>query len=195
MSARRFALAAVAAGSVALAAPAASQATECANADVAPQSGNLGDVRTAVLCLVNEERQARGLVPLRGQAQLARSAAAHAHDMVERRYFAHVTPGGRHLASRVADAGYLPRRGGGWLLGETLAWGTGSLSTPAGVVGAWLDSPGHRHVVLSRKYRDAGIGVALGNPRGGEEGATVALNVGRRTSASSSRRARSSQRR
>ena len=179
-STRRLVLAVATACLVALSAPAVSGAAECANRDVAPQAGNLGDVRSAVLCLVNAERTARGLQPLRGQVQLARSADGHAQDMVTHHFFAHDSKDGRTMTDRINAVGYLPKHNA-WALGENLAWGTGALATPAAIVDAWMHSAGHRTIMLSPKYRDAGIGVVIGVPDESlAGGATVAMDVGRR---------------
>ena len=63
-------------------------------------------------------------------------------------------------------------------IGETLAWGRGSGSTRAAIVRAWLASPSHRRVVLDERYREIGLGVALGLPVSGAPGATFAAEFG-----------------
>ena len=184
-SVARFAVAAVSAGVMALGGPAAASAATCANADVVPTAGAISEIREAILCEVNAERTQRGLPALKAQAQLARSADGHAKDMVKRGYFAHVSKDGRELTDRIRSTGYLKGR---WSIGENLAWGTGVLATPASIVQAWLNSPGHKAIMLSKDFRDAGIGLALGTPKSGSTGATVALNVGRRSVASAARK-------
>ena len=62
------------------------------------------------------------------------------------------------MVDRILRARYV-REDQGWTLGENLAWGTGSLSTPRGAVEAWMNSPGHRANLLKRRYRDVGIGI------------------------------------
>jgi uncharacterized protein YkwD len=83
--------------------------------------------------------------------------------MVRRGFFSHVTPDGRDLRSRVRASGYL-RRTRGWWIGEVLAWGTRSAADPAAVLRGWLGSSPHRRVLLERRARDIGIGVASGRP-------------------------------
>jgi uncharacterized protein YkwD len=109
---------------------------------------------------------------------LARAAERHAADMVRRRYFSHVTLGGRAPADRLRET-YIPRRRP-WAVGETLAWGTSAKSTPRSIVGAWLSSPSHRRVILSARYRDIGVGVAFGVPVSDAGGATYAADLGAR---------------
>lgn len=131
----------------------------------------------AVVCAVNAERAARSRPPLAVHPELAAAARRHARDMVSRHYFAHTSPSGRTLADRLRAAGYLtPARS--WAVGEVLAWGTGRLATPAETVAAWMRSPRHRRVLLRRRYRDIGVGIAPATPFA-PGGATYAAELGR----------------
>jgi uncharacterized protein YkwD len=150
---------------------------DCPNADLMPAPGNLAAVRAAVLCLHNKVRAQHGLPPLREDGDLRQAAAGHSNDMVDRRYFEHTTPGGRTMVDRIVSAGFV-RANAGWMLGENLEWGTGSLATPRGAVKAWLDSPPHRANLLKRGYREVGVGVALGVPTGNQAGATYTVDFG-----------------
>jgi uncharacterized protein YkwD len=128
----------------------------------------------AILCLVNNARVAHGLQRLRVSAPLGHAAARHARNMVRRDFFDHVSPGGSTPQKRARSAGYAGRS-----IGETIAFITGPGADPAGIVHDWLRSAPHRAVLLSRRLRDAGPGVARGAPgdaRG--RGLTVALDVG-----------------
>lgn len=116
-----------------------------------------------LLCLMNRTRARFGLWPLRTNRCLHRVAARHAHDMVNRRYFAHTTPNGWDPGRRARASGYVPRAAA-WLVGENIAWGVASAARPRWVVRAWMHSPPHRHNILSRHFRDVGIGVARGVP-------------------------------
>jgi len=116
-----------------------------------------------LLCLMNRARARFGLRPLRRNRCLHRVAARHAHDMVHRRYFAHTTPNGWTPGRRARASGYVPRRAR-WLVGENIAWGVAGAARPRWVVRAWMHSPPHRHNILSRRFRDVGIGVARGVP-------------------------------
>lgn len=146
--------------------PGASAAQSCAGDDRAE----------AIRCLINRERAERELPSLRADARLADAASDHSRDMVRRRFFDHVSPGGSTPGRRVARAGY------DWSsLGETIAWGTGSKGTAAGTVARWMDSPPHRRILLEPRLRDIGIGVAQGAPmRGASGGTTVTADLGRR---------------
>jgi uncharacterized protein YkwD len=152
-------------------------AQDCANADVTPNGSNGGDIRDAILCLHNQIRAQRGLPLLHVNAKLRRAADGHSQDMVSREFFDHTTPDGVTMVTRIFRARYASNRVG-WSLGENLAWGTGSLSTPRGVMQAWMNSPGHRANILRRDYREIGIGVVTGIPSGDSDGATYTTDFG-----------------
>jgi uncharacterized protein YkwD len=160
------------------AAPAAPAA--CANTDLAPDAANLELIRAALVCLHNQVRAQNGLVTLAPNTALAAAAAAHSDDMVARGYFDHNTPEGGTFDERVMDAGYAAN-GEGWNLGENLIWGTGELSTPAGLMRSWMNSEHHRENILKAGYRELGFGLRLGNPTGTAEGITVTAEFGVRS--------------
>src|SRR5918999_3601316 len=105
--------------------------------------------------LLNEMNRARGahrLPALRLDLRLQRAARAHARDMLRRGYFAHADFARRILAFRAR----------GPAVGENLAWGVGSRSTPQSIVAAWLASPSHRANLLRRGFRRVGVGRLVG---------------------------------
>jgi uncharacterized protein YkwD len=132
----------------------------------------------AVRCEINGIRRAAGLQPIRAMPKLRVAAQRHSNDMVRRRYFSHVSPSGSTVRERVKRAGYL-RGVRGHQLGENIAWGSGSAATPAEIVKAWMQSPGHREIILTPAFEEVGVGIAGAAPQGGH-GATYTLNVGRR---------------
>ena len=151
----------------------------CPNASITPSAGNLGQLEAPIRCLLNAQRAARGLRPLSSNGRLRAAAAAHSRDMVANRYFAHRSRSGTSPADRIRRAGWMPR-GGGWVVGENLAWGTGSMASPAKIVDAWMASPGHKANVLRRNFRQVGIGISSGVPVGGGGGATYTTAFGGR---------------
>jgi uncharacterized protein YkwD len=161
-------------------APAASAATCPHQADLATAL-SLQDRRAALLCVIDAARTARGLPAVRQSDQLAQAAQGHAGDMVVRRFFAHVTPGGSTLGDRVRATGYMSGRRD-WELGEAIAWAQEPLDTAVSLMGAWLASPPHRAIILDRRFTEVGIGVAPGLTDGsGLAGATAVLDFGFRT--------------
>jgi uncharacterized protein YkwD len=100
--------------------------------------------------------------------------------MVERRYFSHYSPAGADVADRARRTGYAKRECA-WRLGEVLAWGVGGRSTAAATVRAWMQSPGHRRILVSNRYSDLGVGTVAGTPAAEyPHGLTAAAVLGRR---------------
>jgi uncharacterized protein YkwD len=135
----------------------------CPDVDVAPSAATVAAVAEATLCLLNGERADQGLAPLAANDKLATAAAAYAQDLVAGSYFSHTGRDGSDVLDRIERTGYI-RDDRPWRVGENLAWGTGALATPASIVRAWMNSPGHRANILNARYREIGVGVAPGNP-------------------------------
>jgi uncharacterized protein YkwD len=149
----------------------------CANTDVAPTADNVAVVAAAILCLHNQIRAQAGLPALKANVKLAKAAVNHSSDMVNEGFFDHTNPAGATFVDRIVNAGYV-KRNDGWTLGENLAWGTGDLSTPAGVMNAWMNSAGHKANILKRGYKEVGIGIRLGVPSDQTVGATITADFG-----------------
>jgi uncharacterized protein YkwD len=148
----------------------------CAAASASPSSANVGRISRAVLCLLNAERVARGLNRLRTNGKLARAAIGHSRNMVARRYFAHNGADGNPL-SRIRRAGYIPRVGI-WTIGENLGFGTGALAAPGPMVTAWMNSPEHKANILTRGFKEIGIGIVARPAVGTGSGATFTTTFG-----------------
>lgn len=145
----------------------------CPGATAEPSKGNLREIARTTLCLVNHERNEKGLAPLGDDARLAGAARRKARDMVKRNYFEHVGPDGRDVEDWVDGTGYLPDSG--YQLGENIAWAGEGGASPARIVDGWMNSPTHRRNILREVFDDSGIGVAAGTPtKDGKPGATYA---------------------
>ena len=165
---------------VALLAPAAAQAQDCANVNVKPTRANLEVVRTAVLCLHNAERVRHGLPRLSENPRLRRAAARHTAHMVEARFVDHTTPTGSTMVDRIRRAGYTSGARG-WSIGENIAWGSGRLATASQIQRSWMKSPGHRANILQGAFREIGIGIETGVPvqfSASQSGATYPADFG-----------------
>jgi uncharacterized protein YkwD len=156
---------------------AAGAATACRGAHLDPSPANAATVRHATLCLLNRQRAAHGLPRLRQQHSLTRAAAKYAHLMVAQRFFDHVSPAGTTVAQRIKRTNYLNNTRA-WSIGENIAWGSRGAATPARIVTAWMHSAGHRANILTRQFRQIGIGSALGDPSGDADGATYSTDFG-----------------
>ena len=160
----------------------AADANACAAAHSSPSEVSVQRLEEIVLCLVNRQRTSRGLSRLRSNSRLDRAARGHSRAMVQQRFFAHDSPGGASVMTRVKRRGY--HSGGGLMVGENIAWGSGSYATPAEIVDGWMHSAGHRANILHRAFREIGVGVALGAPRSvnlhGQPAATYTTDFGTR---------------
>jgi uncharacterized protein YkwD len=143
---------------------AAADGSSCEGATLEPSEANLALVTQATLCLINRERAHAGEAPLQADADLNQAAAGHSLSMLQHGYFEHVDPDGRGPLERVRASGYMPHSSSGYEIGENIAWGSGSLATPASIVAAWMASPGHRANILRASYRDSGIGIVAQLP-------------------------------
>lgn len=164
---RRLALPAIAACSLAgaIAAP-ASAASPCG-----------GSTSELTVCLINAERTARGMRQLRLDRRLSTAARRHSQDMAAQRYFAHDSRSGVRFSARIARTGWMNGRSA-WSVGENIGWGSGTQATPRSIVAAWMRSAGHRHNILSAKFRVIGIGIARRAPVGNAAGATYTTDFG-----------------
>lgn len=109
-----------------------------------------------VVRLVNIERARNGLAALSEDWELSRVARYKSQDMRDKRYFSHTSPtyGSPYDMMRAFGISYRTA-------GENIAMGQG---TPAAVVSAWMNSPGHRANILSKSFTKIGVGyVASGN--------------------------------
>lgn len=167
---RRLSLAvATAALALAALAPTPASASYCSFRDIMaanaqPTSANLAAVESAVICLTNNQREAAGLPRLAASPILAKAAEAHSLDMVKRRFFAHAHPSTPDQKSmfRAKLAGYCTMSF--CSTGENIYCGSGSLTTPRAAVNWWMNSPGHKANILDPKFKEIGVGIALGSP-------------------------------
>jgi uncharacterized protein YkwD len=155
----------------------AAAAQDCADADLEATADNLPQIRAAILCLHNQIRAENDLPALREHKKLRKAALGHSRDMVKDTYFEHTTPEGVTMVDRILRTKYV-REDEGWVLGENLAWGTGSYGTPRGALDAWMNSPGHRANILKRSFREMGVGVVLGVPVSDAAGTTYTVDFG-----------------
>jgi uncharacterized protein YkwD len=160
---------------LAIAAPAHAEA--CAFADAQPGEASQADLSQATLCLLNEERAAAGLAPLRASAPLATTAQRYAEYMVSDAHFAHQDESGHNVVYRVLETD--PSLADRWLvIGENLGWGTYTLATPRAMVDGWMNSPTHRDNILYPTYDEVGVGISSGAPvAGGRDGALTYTTV------------------
>lgn len=110
----------------------------------------------AVVVRINHVRRRRGLRPLRLNRRLAAAAGFHSRDMGRRGYFEHDSANGTVFWRRIER--FYPSSGfRSWTVGENLLWASDSYGA-AYAVREWMQSPPHRQNLLSRDWREIGIG-------------------------------------
>jgi uncharacterized protein YkwD len=121
--------------------------TYAGSASARSSSARLDGGERTIVRAVNGIRARQGLPLLRVSRALARAADGHSANMLAHDFFAHGS-----MSRRVRR--YVSSRS----VGETLAW-TPSCSRASArrVVQMWMDSSGHRAVLLSRRYRKIGV--------------------------------------
>jgi uncharacterized protein YkwD len=130
-----------------------------------PSSAAFAGAEREAIEALNDVRRANGVAPLRVSEGLNRSSGSYARRMLRHDFFGHGAridvPGGFRAA------------------GETLAYHTGWNPQPRKTIGRWMNSPGHRAVLLSSRFRWVGMGLARGR-LGGSVATTWVAHVGAR---------------
>lgn len=109
----------------------------------------------------NRIRRSHGLLPLRLEKRLTAAAQKHAEYMAKNLKLDHRGPGEEMYHDRARAAGYAAR----WnTSSENIAEGPLEFMDAAFTTQAWLESKvGHKDNVLSREWRELGVGVARGS--------------------------------
>jgi uncharacterized protein YkwD len=153
---------------------ATASASACgSNANANPSSLSNGAARDVVLCLINKERADAGLKSFDNHKRLQKAAQRHNDRMVGTGCFDHECNGEGDLGKRLESVGYLSGGLVRWAYGENIAWGSGDYASPRAIVAAWMDSPGHKANILSKDFRDIGIGFSRGTPNDGRASGAV----------------------
>ena len=129
-------------------------------------------------CVINNEREAAGVAPLRYHALLSAFAHKHSRDIGTNGYHSSKDPHRGSTGSTVEMRlkPYTANFGqAGFRIAETLTENTDS--SPAAAVRWWMSSPPHRAILLDPELEDVGVGVHLTRP-GGRPGATYTANFG-----------------
>lgn len=105
-----------------------------------------------VVRLVNVQRSKKGLQKLKSNWEIARVARYKSQDMINKKYFSHISPTFGSPFKMMESFGIRFSAAG-----ENIAYGQNS---PAAVMNAWMNSPGHRANILSATYTNIGVGLA-----------------------------------
>jgi uncharacterized protein YkwD len=160
------------------AAPAHAQDTGCSGANDVPTPATMASAKSATLCLLNGQRAAAGLKPLRVNAGLERVSDNYSAAMIVQHVFEHVLPDGVDLTGRLAA---YTDPADSWTVGENIGYGESTQATPMAMVIAWMHSPGHRANILNGDFQEIGVGIVNGTPVGtGPNSATYTTDFGAR---------------
>jgi uncharacterized protein YkwD len=106
----------------------------------------------------NRRRNTAGLVVVRNDPDLARIARDRARVMAQNDKMDHTEPDGTTVFDRIRNAGLT------WYgAGEIIAWNSysGQKSSVKNVISAWMNSSGHRSIMLSSGYNYVGFGMSI----------------------------------
>jgi uncharacterized protein YkwD len=107
--------------------------------------------------LVNRKRAESGLEPLVWSDEAAGAARLHSENMARLGFFSHAGRDGSRVEDRAEAAGLT-----GWrALGENIAFNRGFQNPVETAVEKWMLSAGHRQNILSERWRETGVGIAL----------------------------------
>jgi uncharacterized protein YkwD len=121
---------------------------------VAPSTGVAApsaDTSERMIAAINSVRADHGLAPLREAPKLDDSAGRFARSVIRSDSFTH---------------GNAYRANGFRTVGEIMSYNRGWSKRTAPAIRNWLNSPGHRALILSRSFHYAGAGTARGRLSG-----------------------------
>ncbi|MCL3881611.1 CAP domain-containing protein [Marivita sp. GX14005] len=111
--------------------------------------GDKAQIQFRMLDAINALRQAKGVAPLELNSRLTAAAATHARDMSAQNRPWHFGSDGSSPITRIQRAGY-----DGRLVGEAISE---TYETELETLGAWMDAPNTRTVILDPTARDMGF--------------------------------------
>lgn len=120
----------------------------------APPAGTSAQA-AEVVELVNAERAKAGCGALSIDEKLTTAAQRHSQDQADHQNMSHTGSDGSDPGTRLDRVGYSWRT-----YGENVAW---NQRTPAAVMDAWMNSPGHRANILNCSFTEIGVGVVSSN--------------------------------
>ena len=117
---------------------------------------HLSSLESQLLGQINAMRARHGLRRLRLSPGLTAAASQHSASMAQKGYFAHESADGSSFFKRIAS--YYTYRGySRWSAGENILYSTPDIESGA-ALRLWMNSPEHRANLLSRSWREIGLG-------------------------------------
>lgn len=136
--------------------PSSSTASSSVSSSASSSSGtvSIAAYQREVLRLVNIERQKAGVAPLT-MDNTALTAAAMKRAEELQKLFEHTRPDGSDCFTVLKEYNVPFPSARSYCAGENIAYGQ---RTPAEVVNAWMNSPGHRANILKDRFSQIGVG-------------------------------------
>jgi uncharacterized protein YkwD len=154
-------------------------ATVVAADDFSVDAATLTAQEAQMVSLLNADRAAIGLVAVRTDPRLMAMARARSADMIANDYFSHTLPDGRNVFDIIAASGIA------WYgAGEIIAWNNYPMEFTASTANRqWMNSPGHKAIVISTDFNYVGVGMAVDGTTGKKMWTAIYLKGPDRTGA------------
>jgi len=107
--------------------------------------------------LINERRANCNLLPLKWSDDVARIARLHSENMANYNFFSHAGVDGLLVSDRADFFGINKWQA----IGENIAYNQGFENPVEFAVERWMQSPKHRDNLLSNRWKESGIGIAV----------------------------------
>lgn len=115
------------------------------------------DLERRAFDLINQRRENCGLTPLKWSDDVARIARLHSENMANFNFFSHTDMNGLMVNDRADVLGIRKWQA----IGENIAYNQGFENPVEFAVERWMQSPKHRDNLLSSRWRESGIGIAV----------------------------------
>jgi uncharacterized protein YkwD len=115
----------------------------------------MASLQRGVLSTINSYRRAHGLGPVRLSTSLSAAARFHSAEMAQRGFFSHNSANGGSFDRRILRY-YSVRGSRYWSVGENLLWSSPDVDA-GGAVTMWINSPEHKKILLTSRWREVGL--------------------------------------
>ncbi len=120
-------------------------------------SGVVFILERQVFEMVNQKRAEQNLEPLVWSDEVAKIARIHSQNMANYKFFSHAGLDGTMVSDRADQFGI-----GKWrAIGENIAYNQGFKNPLKCAVEGWMHSPAHKENLLSTRWKDSAIGIAV----------------------------------
>jgi uncharacterized protein YkwD len=117
-------------------------------------------LETQLYNAINGIRKQKGLLPCQLDVNLELAAIKHCNDMFHHNFVSHIGSDGSTFIQRVRRTGREKDPSG-----EIICKGPGGKDCITSVMRGWLNSPGHRDIMLDPQQRFFGCGIQLKNEK------------------------------